>query len=281
MAGTNPSVAEFGTRNTARSLWLRLGGAGLGIAFSVLGTPCTAAAPTERLSAAVLKKRLDALVRAYPDFLAGHDGAQLAWKDGTRTPVTDGEHRKTYDERLRAASLADQLLLSYPKGRLAKPPRRQSDPGRFRNAAFFDKMYGDCTRGETQRMLVKIKWLPRLNGGNLAVTSVNGVAQRLSEVSAELERIRGLKRFLVPSAGTFNCRPIRDAGQRSMHGWGAAIDISTRYADYWLLKKRKRYRNRIPWRIVKAFERRGFIWGGKWGHFDTMHFEYRPEFFLF
>jgi hypothetical protein len=29
--------------------------------------------------------------------------------------------------------------------------------------------------------------------------------------------------------------------------------------------------------IVLTFERHGFIWGGKWGHFDTMHFEYRPE----
>ena len=25
------------------------------------------------------------------------------------------------------------------------------------------------------------------------------------------------------------------------------------------------------------FERHGFIWGGKWHHYDTMHFEYRPE----
>jgi D-alanyl-D-alanine carboxypeptidase len=25
------------------------------------------------------------------------------------------------------------------------------------------------------------------------------------------------------------------------------------------------------------FEQHGFIWGGKWYHYDTMHFEYRPE----
>jgi hypothetical protein len=37
------------------------------------------------------------------------------------------------------------------------------------------------------------------------------------------------------------------------------------------------YRNRFPYEIVAIFERHGFIWGGKWGHFDTMHFEYRPE----
>jgi hypothetical protein len=29
--------------------------------------------------------------------------------------------------------------------------------------------------------------------------------------------------------------------------------------------------------IVEIFERHGFIWGGKWYHFDTFHFEYRPE----
>ncbi|MGC1959145.1 MAG: M15 family metallopeptidase, partial [Pseudolabrys sp.] len=36
-------------------------------------------------------------------------------------------------------------------------------------------------------------------------------------------------------------------------------------------------RNRIPIEIVRIFEKQGFIWGGYWYHFDTMHFEYRPE----
>jgi|GEM_PF-645494 len=30
----------------------------------------------------------------------------------------------------------------------------------------------------------------------------------------------------------------------------------------------------------KVFEKHGFIWGGRWKHYDTMHFEYRPEFFV-
>ena len=37
------------------------------------------------------------------------------------------------------------------------------------------------------------------------------------------------------------------------------------------------YTNRFPLEIVEIFERHGFIWGGKWYHFDTFHFEYRPE----
>ena len=33
----------------------------------------------------------------------------------------------------------------------------------------------------------------------------------------------------------------------------------------------------FPREIVTAFEKQGFIWGGKWAHFDILHFEYRPE----
>ena len=32
-----------------------------------------------------------------------------------------------------------------------------------------------------------------------------------------------------------------------------------------------------PKELVRVMEDRGFIWGGKWAHFDYLHFEYRPE----
>jgi hypothetical protein len=32
-----------------------------------------------------------------------------------------------------------------------------------------------------------------------------------------------------------------------------------------------------PVSVIAAFEHEGFVWGGKWLFFDTMHFEYRPE----
>ena len=66
-----------------------------------------------------------------------------------------------------------------------------------------------------------------------------------------------------------------------MHGYAAAIDINVHYSDYWLWTQQKTgqfpWINRIPPQIVEVFERHGFIWGGKWYPFDTMHFEYRPE----
>jgi hypothetical protein len=61
-----------------------------------------------------------------------------------------------------------------------------------------------------------------------------------------------------------------------MHAYGAAIDLNLAVSDYWMWRTGA-WRNRMPREIVDIFERHGFIWGGRWYHYDTMHFEYRPE----
>ena len=86
----------------------------------------------------------------------------------------------------------------------------------------------------------------------------------------------------MPSAGTYNCRVVAGTNRISAHGHGIAIDIAIAHGDYWYwtgpgADGRYAYKNRIPWEIVEVFEKHGFIWGGKWYHYDTMHFEYRPE----
>ena len=220
---------------------------------------------------------LDDLVRAYPDQLQGHDDKDLIWRDGTRTPVSDGNETKSFEDTLRNASILDQLRLPYPKGPLDRPPGAQDDPGRFRNTLFFDKIYGNCEKGESTKHLTRIAWLPHVGGGFVEVTTINGIAEKLQAISAELEKLSPeLRKFAYPSAGAYACRAVKDTGKRSMHAYGAAIDLNTKFADYWLWSKGQ-YRNRMPMEIVAIFERHGFIWGGKWGHFDTMHFEYRPE----
>ena len=167
-----------------------------------------------------------------------------------------------------------------PQGTADASARPQDDPGRFRNSAFFDKMYGHCDAGETRKHLTKVKWLPASGGGYVEVTTVNGVADKLRTVAKEIEQLHlAIKHFAYPSAGGFNCRTVKDTGKRSMHAYGAAIDLNTKFADYWLWSPGG-YRNRMPVEMVAIFERHGFIWGGKWGHFDTMHFEYRPELLL-
>jgi hypothetical protein len=85
-------------------------------------------------------------------------------------------------------------------------------------------------------------------------------------------------------------RNIADTQSRSYHSYGLAVDIlqksyggketywlwaSNRKADWWNISYNDRHHP--PAAVIKAFEKYGFIWGGKWLYFDTMHFEYRPE----
>ena len=62
-----------------------------------------------------------------------------------------------------------------------------------------------------------------------------------------------------------------------MHTYAAAIDINMKYANYWRWESEPKWQNKIPVAVIRIFERHGFIWGGYWYHYDTMHFEYRPE----
>ncbi len=247
------------------------------------GWNCRAAAVVLLLSlpATSVAASVQDLLRAYPDMLAGFDGTDLIWRDGTRMPVGVGLPDKSMQEQLRHGSILDQLRLAYPAG-AALPPAPEQDPGRVRNRAFFDKMYGDCRAGEVASKLVSVVWLPKTWGHTVSITSINGVDRRLAAISRELDELPADdKKYLHPLGGTYMCRPVADTGQPSMHAWGAAIDINTAWSDYWLWHRSAGglapYINRVPPDVVAVFERHGFIWGGRWAHFDTMHFEYRPE----
>jgi hypothetical protein len=226
-----------------------------------------------------LAASVDDLIRAYPDALAGFEGANLIWRDGTRMPVGDAQPGRNMEEQLRNGSILEQLQLAYPVAMSLLPP--QQDPGRVRNKGFFDKMYGECRAGQVAPKLVPVVWLPKTWGHTVAITSVNGVDRRLAAVSRELDALsEGDKRYLYPPGGTYACRSVADTGQTSMHAWGAAIDINPTFSNYWFWRRRSyagSYANRVPRSVVTIFERHGFIWGGRWAHFDTMHFEYRPE----
>lgn len=227
------------------------------------------------------EEALAALVAAYPESLAKYEGHSLYWRDGTITEISPDE-RKAFEQTLRGASLLDQMRLRYPRGALEAPPVVNEDPGRFRNVAFFRKMYGNCWQGEVTKNLVPIVWLPKTYSYSIRATTINGVAQKLTAISDEIEQLPDkIKRAAYPLAGGFACRGIIDTAQPSMHSYGAAIDLALATGDYWYWQRGPggaiNYRNRMPQEIVDIFERYGFIWGGKWYHYDTMHFEYRPE----
>jgi hypothetical protein len=224
-------------------------------------------------------RHLDRLVAAYPDFLAGHDGEVLVLADGTRMAISDGRTDKSFREMLEEPDIDDMFAFRYPPGPGFAEPGRNEDPGRVRYEPLFRKMYGDCRKGEVEGRMREIVWLPATAKVRVRVTTVNGVDKALEAVSRELEALpKGMQKYLAPIAGVYACRPIAGTKQMSAHGYGAAIDINTTFSDYWRWAgKAARWRNRIPGEIAEVFERHGFIWGAKWFHYDTMHFEYRPE----
>jgi len=233
-------------------------------------------------SPALADPTMDALVAGYPDYLASHDGTTLIWKDGTRMPISDGRGNKTFEQMLNTPDIKDQFAYPYPLGPEVKPPQVNEDPGRIRFEPFFVKMYGDCKKGEVAKRMKPVPWMPKRGGGRLSVTSVNNVNARLADVVRDLETLPAdMTKYLVPSAGTYNCRTIANTRRLSVHAFAAAVDINDKQADYWeFLKDRTgalTWRNRVPGAIGEIFERHGFIWGAKWFHVDSMHFEYRPE----
>ncbi len=169
----------------------------------------------------------------------------------------------------------------------------QTDPGRIRDEVLFGQMYGE-TEAEVRSHLARVYWMPHYFGYRypLSVTSVNDVNLHLQDVSDELEIL--LKRhpeymkFLDQPSGAFYWRHIQYSNRKSPHSYGIAIDLNADNTNYWLWDTGIQtnrldqddnipYKNDLPCAIVTIFEKNGFIWGGKWKHYDTMHFEYRPE----
>ena len=90
---------------------------------------------------------------------------------------------------------------------------------------------------------------------------------------------------------SFMFRDIAGSPTPSLHAFGLALDlVPSSYHGrhvYWrwsrALDRQNWYRTPLsrrwspPQAVVRAFENNGFVWGGKWAHFDAIHFEYRPE----
>jgi hypothetical protein len=218
------------------------------------------------------------LVDAYPDHLSHIEGNDLVWRDGTKMVIDDNKNYTDYLQLLANADIAEQMATPYPQGEVHTPPAHNSDPGRVRHEPFFRKMYGNSAAA-VKANAVAVDWF----GTSLLVTKVNGVDAKLRAVRDELLTKPHLKKYLVVPGGTFNWRIISRTTRLSMHSFGIAIDINTKFTDYWQWDKAQEgspnitYKNKIPYEIAEIFERNGFIWGGKWYHYDTMHFEYRPE----
>ena len=223
------------------------------------------------------------LTAGYPGIVKGLEGNDLVFADGARLPLDDGKGVKPAAEWLESPDIKDMFRHAYPWGAASMTPARDFDPGRARNEAFLTKVYGDCRKKQVEKNLINVVWLAKKWGAKLQFSRINGAAEHLKEVSVELDTLA--ERFnvdLFPTAGSYNCRVVAGTKALSAHSFGIAIDIALKHSAYWRWDGAKpdgtvKYTNQIALEIVNIFEKHGFIWGGRWYHYDTMHFEYRPE----
>ena len=227
---------------------------------------------------------LQKLVQAYPQQSFKATNNALVWADGFSLIYQDSSTWPSFQDSLEAPNLALQLAQGYPKGEDYSIPNLNHDPGRIRVEAFFEKMYG-ASKAAVQANLVRVDFL----GTPVKITRVNNVHQHLKAVVKALQQHPEWHPYCVPTAGTFNWRVIAGTNRKSSHSYGIAIDLNVKWANYWRWavgekntahKRAIIYKNRLPLGLIALFEQEGFIWGGKWYHYDTMHFEYRPELLL-
>lgn len=214
-----------------------------------------------------------ALLAGYPGLFV-FEGNALVFPDGTRLVWDDGQERDAA-ALIASPDVEDMFHYVYPLAAAGElVPGKDFDPGRIRNEAFFKAIYG-ASAGAVGKHVAGVPWL----GGSAQVTTVLGIDQRLAAVAAGMSG--ELAQYGRKPGGGFNWRVIAGTSQLSVHSFGAAFDINVDFSDYWRWAGAKAdpipFKNRIPLDVVALFEAQGFIWGGRWYHYDTMHFEYRPE----
>lgn len=214
-------------------------------------------------------------VRAYPGIVKIQNNI-IYFKSGKRLKYSD-EKAKNFKEKLENPSVGDMVSQRYPKLETIQSPSYNFDPGRYRNIKFFKILYGKDKK-TVEKNLVRVIWLPKSQHRVLWFNKLQNAAKNLQIVSNELDKLPyPYKKYITDIAGTFSYRKIQGTSRLSSHSFGIAIDINPKFSNYWKWDKKMVYKNKIPKKIVDIFEKHGFIWGGRWFHYDTMHFEYRPE----
>jgi hypothetical protein len=239
------------------------------------------AATTEKTSPTA--RTAACLVNTYGEFIDRVEestaGTFIVMKDNSRFIIDDGQ-QKTFEEMLYNPDLEDQLAIPYPIGQIQIPVSPDFDPGRARVTEFFKSLYGRTPR-EVESNLAVVDWPSSHGTKKVRFNRYAGAAEALSRAAQSLKKLDETSLKTVQSVGgTFNHRVIDGTDRLSAHAFGIAVDLDVKHSAYWRWSKTfPQFSNNISQAVIDIFEQNKFIWGGKWYHFDTMHFEYRPELF--
>ncbi|SKC92152.1 M15 family metallopeptidase [Maledivibacter halophilus] len=233
-----------------------------------------------------MKRDLLCLMMAYPEHIidiekSKNNEVYIVLKSGKKI-LYDDKRNKNNNEKLVNPDLQDMMEQLYPLEDINGLVDTDFNPGRIRVYSLLKEVYGKSS-GQVESNLenVKIgyKYYPfnKVNKGSSSLKNV------MKEIAAIAENKENIYSFVYPPSGTFNYRYISGTNRLSPHSFGIAVDLKRDKRDYWKWASREEGEKRLisySKDLVRVFEKNNFIWGGKWGHFDILHFEYRPELIL-
>lgn len=296
-----------------RTLWIPglvacgfFGGAGLGAVSQAESTsdvlvaevsapePLVAERASPDMSPLEASLRSDVRVRA---FLRAYDAHidSVSFRDDDLVFTVAGQEIHFLDGRMLAAhrldrrDRCDSIFYRYPLEMPDEPIPVSTDPVRFctdLQEALWGRTEAQIRRGSRsttfidRRMFVNDVVADALVGVEADLLSL---AARDPEVADWIDEIDITYSFID--------RGIAGTRTRSQHSWGLAVDfVPDSYEGRQVYWRWTRAWNRTGWHrtpldqrwsppdnVIETFERHGFLWGGKWAHFDNLHFEYRPE----
>jgi len=174
--------------------------------------------------------------------------------------------------------------------RLREQTRARNTNPLKRSTHFTDALWRSRNRDEAWEHIKQIRFL----GINVQVhysilVQLSLVEEQILRASKTNSAVRQWINNLGSVEG-WEWRNIASSQNRSYHAYGAAIDLIPKSSSgleiYWQWTSGNNsewwnvpYSRRLhpPGEVIKIFESFGFIWGGKWRYYDTIHFEYRPE----
>ncbi len=260
---------------------------------------------------------ISAIRQAYYEDIAdsGYDPEKKDWFIKVKTPETPDESDTVTLYWAEGRLLPDSKLQEQTKYRnqFYRYSRTITDPAAFTeeeiqrvttfgntdnrrnspvtNPAFYNLLYDSAALVQVEKHIAGTSFLGKQIPIHTKITPpLRRVEQRITALAKTNSDVQKFLEDISVIYG-FSWREVRDTSSRSMHSFGIAIDILPQgYGQkiiYWNWEKNNgnsrwmliplKDRWLPPQAVISAFESEGFIWGGKWGIWDNMHFEYRPE----
>lgn len=228
-----------------------------------------------------MKRNILSLMMGYSGYIVDVDildnKVYLIMKSGNKI-LYDDKKNKTIQEKINNPDLQDMMEESYDLNGIYK--LANNNPGRIRHYQLLKEIYGD-TKKQVENNLKNLQFGNKYYAFNNKNNAYENLNKSINEVLNACKQNKEMYRYVYPISGTFNYRIISGTNRLSPHSFGIAIDLASNKSDYWKWASKEAGQKRLetyPNNLVKIFENNNFIWGGKWEHFDILHFEYRPEF---